>query len=235
MPVQGTSCTPVCSETCFWKSTSRPPNIAVGSTIVRTARSRPAATAAHAASCSPASDQLGHVWRAHARAYATLDLEPVPELYLTAHPIANALTIGAGQPLVVVNSELVQLIDADQLRGVFAHEAGHVLSEHVLYRTALVILLRLSALPGIPLPLFPLKAALLEWFRAAELSCHRAPAPAIRGPLAVCRTLMVLAAGAQAANLDLDVFMAQGQEYREKASPFDRFSRLLSDLNLTHP
>jgi hypothetical protein len=45
----------------------------------------------------------------------------------------------------------------------------------------------------------------------------------------------VIAAGAEAVNLDLDVFMKQGQDYREKASPFDRFSRLLSDLNLTHP
>jgi Zn-dependent protease with chaperone function len=180
-------------------------------------------------------DQLGHVWRAHARAYATLDLEPVPELYLTAHPIANALTIGAGHPLVVVNSELVQLLDAEQLRGVFAHEAGHVLSEHVLYRTALVILLRISSLPGVPLPLLPLQAALMEWFRAAELSCDRAAALVIRDPLAVCRTLMVTAAGAEAANLDLDLFMKQGQDYREKVSPFDRFSRLLIDLNLTHP
>ena len=180
-------------------------------------------------------DQLGDVFAAHARAYATLDLEPVPDLYLTQFPIANALTIGAGRPIVVVNSELVQLLDAEQLRGVFAHEGGHVLSEHVLYRTALVILLRLSALPGIPLPLFPLKAALLEWFRAAELSCDRAAALVIRDPLAVCRTLMVIAAGAEAANLDLDVFMRQGQDYREKVSGFDRFSRLLVDLNLTHP
>ncbi|HEY2202630.1 MAG TPA: M48 family metallopeptidase, partial [Solirubrobacteraceae bacterium] len=150
-------------------------------------------------------------------------------------PIANALTIGSGQPIVVVNSELVQLLDAEQLRGVFGHEAGHVLSDHVLYRTALVILLRLSALPGIPVPLFPLRAALMEWFRAAELSCDRAAALVIRDPLAVCRTLMVIAAGAEGANLDLDVFMKQGQDYREKSSPFDRFSRLLSDLNLTHP
>ncbi len=180
-------------------------------------------------------DQLGEVYRAHARAYATLDLEPVPDLYLTQFPIANALTIGAGRPIVVVNSELVQLLDVEQLRGVFGHEAGHVLSEHVLYRTALVILLRLTALPGVPLPLLPLKAALMEWFRAAELSCDRAAALVIRDPLAVCRTLMVIAAGAEAANLDLDVFMKQSQDYREKASPFDRFSRLLIDLNLTHP
>jgi Zn-dependent protease with chaperone function len=180
-------------------------------------------------------DQLGDVYRAHARAYATLDLEPVPDLYLTQFPIANALTIGAGRPIVVVNSQLVHLLDTEQLRGVFGHEAGHVLSEHVLYRTALVILLRLSALPGIPFPLYPLKAALLEWFRAAELSCDRAAALVIRDPLAVCRTLMVIAAGAEAANLDLDAFMRQAQDYRETASSFDRFSRLVVDLNLTHP
>jgi Zn-dependent protease with chaperone function len=180
-------------------------------------------------------DQLGQVWRAHARAYATLDVEPVPELYLTQFPIANALTVGAGQPLVVVNSELVTLLDPEQLRGVFAHEAGHVLSEHVLYRTALVILMRISSLPGLPLPLLPLRAALMEWFRAAELSCDRAAALVIRDPEAVCRTLMVIAAGAEAANLDLEVFMRQGQEYREKGSPFDRFTRLFADLALTHP
>jgi Zn-dependent protease with chaperone function len=180
-------------------------------------------------------DQLSEVWHGHERAYTTLDLTPVPDLYLTQYPIANALTVGAGKPLVVVNSELVQLLDAEQLRVVFAHEAGHVLSEHVLYRTALVILMRISTLPGIPLPLMPLRAALMEWFRAAELTCDRAAALVVRDPLAVCRTLMVIAAGAEAANLDLEVFMRQGQDYREKASQVDRFSRLLIDLNLTHP
>jgi Zn-dependent protease with chaperone function len=180
-------------------------------------------------------EQLPDVWVAHRSAYATLDLEPVPDLYLMQFPVANALTFGAGRPVVVINSELLQLLDAQQLRGVLAHEAGHVLSDHVLYRTALVILMRLSALPGVPVPLFPLRAALMEWFRAAELSCDRAAALVIRDPLAICRTLMVIAAGAEAENLDLDVFMKQGQDYREKASPFDRFSRLLSDLNLTHP
>lgn len=180
-------------------------------------------------------DQLANVWRAHSRAYATLDMEPVPDLYLTQYPFANAMTIGAGQPIVVVNSELVQLLDDEQLRAVFAHEAGHVLSDHALYRTALVILMMLTTLPGVPVPLFPLKAALMEWFRAAELSCDRAAAIVVRDPLAVCRTLMVIAAGAEAANLDLDAFVRQGQEYREQASPFDRFSRLLVDLNLTHP
>ena len=60
-----------------------------------------------------------------------------------------------GNPIVVLNSELVTLLDADELRTVLAHEAAHVHSDHVLYRTALLILLRLSAnlpiLAGLPL------------------------------------------------------------------------------------
>jgi Zn-dependent protease with chaperone function len=179
--------------------------------------------------------QLPDVWQAHARAYATLDLDPVPDLYLTQFPLANAMTVGAGRPIVVAQSGMVQLLDAEQLRGVFAHEAGHVLADHVLYSTALAILMRLGSLPGVPLPLFPLRAALLEWFRAAELSCDRAAALVTRDPLTVCRTLMTIAAGAEAARLDLDVFMTQGMEYREKGSGLERLSRLLLDLNLTHP
>src|SRR5207302_4101715 len=82
---------------------------------------------------------------------------------------------------------------------------------------------------------FPLRAALLEWFRAAELSCDRAAALVTRDPLTVCRTLMVIAAGAQAEQLDLDVFMRQGTEYREKGSGLERLSRLMLDLNIVHP
>jgi Zn-dependent protease with chaperone function len=180
-------------------------------------------------------DQLADVWHAHARAYATLDLEPVPDLYLTQFPIANAATLGASRPIVVVQSGLVKLLDAEQLRAVFAHEAGHILSDHVMYSTALQILIRLSSLPGIPLPLLPIRHALLEWSRAAELSCDRAAALVTREPVAVCQMLMVIAAGAEAERLDLDAFMAQGAEYREKGSGFERLSRLLLDLNLTHP
>jgi Zn-dependent protease with chaperone function len=180
-------------------------------------------------------DQLTDVWQAHARAYATLDLEPTPDLYLTEYPMANAFTFGAERPIVVLHSRMVDLLDGEQLRAVFAHEAGHVLSDHVLYQTALMILLRLSALPGIPLPLMPLRAALMEWFRAAELSCDRAAALVTRDPEAVCRVLMVMAAGAEAERLNLDVFMRQGMEYRERGLSLERLSRLLLDLNVTHP
>ncbi len=173
----------------------------------------------------------------HRRAYATLDLDPVPDLYLTNAPIVanNAVVFGARKPIVVVHSGLVRLLDTEHQRALFAHEAGHILSDHTLYATAAVILLRLSSVPGLPLPLLPLRHALLEWYRAAELSCDRAAALVTRDPVAVCHLLMVIAAGAEAERLDLDVFMSQASEYNERGSGLEKLTRLLMNLNLTHP
>ena len=112
-------------------------------------------------------DQLPNLWGLQVRAYRTLDLEPVPDLYLTQHlyglpgapAVPNAMAIGSRRPIIVVQSGLVALLGEDELFTVLAHEAGHVLSDHGLYRTALEIILRLSRLPGIPLPLAPLRSS----------------------------------------------------------------------------
>jgi Zn-dependent protease with chaperone function len=181
--------------------------------------------------------QLPHIWALEREAFNVLDIPEVPALYLTQYPMANAMVIGAAQPIMVLNSETVRLLDEDGLRAVLAHEAGHVLSDHVLYATALQILLllggRLPLLAG--LPVMAIVAALLEWFRAAELTCDRASAAVTRDPLAVCRVLMTLSAGEAASQLNLDAFMAQGLEYTEGGRGFERLSRLWLDLRLTHP
>jgi hypothetical protein len=146
----------------------------------------------------------------------------------------NAMVIGAGRPIVIVQSELIRLLDGEGQRAVFAHEAGHLLADHVLYRTALDILLRLGNNTPVPLPLFPIRAALLEWFRASELSCDRAAALVTRDPTTVCRVLMTMAAGAEAEHLNLDAFMAQGIDYGEKGNALEKLSRLMLNLNVTH-
>jgi len=184
--------------------------------------------------------QLPRVWTLHRQVLTALDLESVPALYLTQYPLANALTFGTADPIVVLNSELVTLFDDAGLQVILAHEAAHIHSEHVLYRTALAILIALGTtiarLPFVAgLPLMAVRAALLEWSRAAELSCDRASALLTRRPEQVCRTLMVLSAGAAADQLSLDAFMAQGLEYEESTKGLGRLPRLFSDLNLTHP
>jgi len=82
------------------------------------------------------SEQLPDVWAAHRAACARLDLGEVPDLYLTQFPVTNAAAIGAGRPMVMVNSGTLTAMDAEELRTVLGHEAGHILSEHVKYRTA---------------------------------------------------------------------------------------------------
>src|SRR4051812_23466062 len=48
--------------------------------------------------------QLPHIWALEREAFNVLDLPEVPDIYLTQVPFANALVIGAGQPIVVVFS-----------------------------------------------------------------------------------------------------------------------------------
>jgi Zn-dependent protease with chaperone function len=183
------------------------------------------------------SEQLPAAWAAHRAACARLDLGEVPALYLTQFPITNAAAIGAGQPMVMVNSRTVELLDEDELRTVLGHEAGHILSDHVLYRTALMILLSVGT-RGLPLmaglPLLAVKLALLEWFRAAELSCDRAATLVNRDPLVTSRTLMVLAGGAASRKLNLDAFLKQAAEYEEWEPGWDKLSRLRIELGQTH-
>jgi len=184
-------------------------------------------------------EQLPRIWVLEREVFHVLDLADVPDLYLTQFPLANALTFGSGRPVIVLNSELVELLDTDQLRAVIAHEAAHVLSDHVLYMTALVILVQLGSSIRLPvfagLPLLAIRTALLEWSRAAELSCDRAAALVTRDPIVVCRTLMSLAGGAATDELNLDAFMKQGLDYDEKGSGLERLTRLLMHLNITHP
>jgi Zn-dependent protease with chaperone function len=182
-------------------------------------------------------EQLPHIWVLEREVFNVLDLPEVPDLYLTQMPFANASTIGVGQPIIVLNSELVRLLDTDGIRAVIGHEATHVLAEHVLYGTALQILLMLSSrLPLLAgLPFMAVRAALLEWSRAAELTCDRGAAVATRQPMSVCRSLLALAGGEAIDQLSLDAFIAQGLEYREKGTGLERLTRLFIDLGITHP
>src|SRR5687768_11900592 len=134
-------------------------------------------------------DQLPNVWADWNAVCARLDLPERYDVYLTQFPVTNAAAIGAGTPMVVVNSRCIDLLDELELRTVLGHEAGHILSDHVLYRTALLILIQLGVgrMPMVAgLPLLAVKMALLEWFRAAELSADRAGTLVNRDPLVTC-------------------------------------------------
>jgi Zn-dependent protease with chaperone function len=185
-------------------------------------------------------NQLPEVWASHRAALARLDIEAIPDLYLGQGPWINASAIGAERPMVVLLSSTVSTLDALELRTVLGHEAGHILSDHMLYSTALAILKAFGAraLMRMPffagLPLLAVELALLEWYRAAEMTCDRAATLVNRSPMTTCQTLMVLAGGTASRKLSLDAFVAQAAEYVDLEPGWDKFSRFQSELLQTH-
>jgi Zn-dependent protease with chaperone function len=180
--------------------------------------------------------QLPELWTSFEGVSKILDMPATYGLYVSSSPRGNAHTIGSKDPIVILDSSLLAQLGAGEQRGVLAHELGHILSDHVLYLTALDILLRAgTGLPVIAgIPLRAVRAVLLEWCRAAELSADRAAVLAVRDPRIVCRTLMVATSGVPAEQLNLDAFMAQAMEYENWEAKSDRVQRFLLEIGATH-
>jgi Zn-dependent protease with chaperone function len=183
--------------------------------------------------------QMPEVYERYREVLEVLDMPDVYDLYVTNWPLANAMAMGAGKPVIVLDSAMLNLLDDDELQTVLAHEVGHILSDHVLYRTALAILVGISGVGRIPflagLPVLGLKHALLEWARATELSSDRASTLVNRDPLVTCRLLMALAAGIPSKRLDLDAFLEQAQEFHEPTDGLDRIQRWMLQTRAGHP
>lgn len=168
----------------------------------------------------------------------TLDAPELPELYVVANPAFGAMTIGMNKPFIVLNSGVVDLLDEDELRFVIAHELGHAMSGHAVYRTMLqrMIMLTgvLSHVPGGALGARAIMAALYEWSRKAELSADRAGLLATQDPATAFRVHMQMASGGHLDDLDATSFFAQGQEY-DDADLRDSVLKLLLIENRSHP
>jgi Zn-dependent protease with chaperone function len=179
--------------------------------------------------------QLPDVFTSYRGVHRILDMPADYDLYVSSGLNWNAVTIGSSKPMLVLGSNLLLQLGPGEQRAVIAHELGHVLSDHVMYTTALQILLSAGgSIPLMGLPLVPVRAVLLEWIRAAELSCDRAATLAVRDPQIVCRALMVLAGGVSADRLDLDAFMAQAMEYDNWEDGHDRVRRFFNEVGKTH-
>ncbi len=180
--------------------------------------------------------QLPQLWAGHLGVCKILDMPDVYDLYVTTPVPGMAQAIGSGKPMIVMDSTLLERLGPGEQRSVLAHELGHILSDHVLYVTALNILLSVSN--GLPfflgIPFRAVKAVLLEWYRATELSCDRASTLAVRDPQIVCRALMVTAGGLPADSLNLDAFMTQAMQYEAWDDPSDRVRRFFNEIGQTH-
>ena len=184
--------------------------------------------------------QFAGVHRLLAEVGQVLDVAELPEVYVVNNPVTNAMTIGMDKPVIVLNSSLFDLLDEEEMRFVIAHELGHALSGHAVYRTLLLRLLDLtgvwSAVPGGAIGLRVMVAALFEWSRKAELSADRAGLLATQDPATAFRVHMKLASGSgDLSELDQTSFFAQGQEYLQASDLRDSVLKLALVERATHP
>ena len=169
----------------------------------------------------------------------TLNCATRPPLYVTQTPFANAGAVGFNEPFIVVNSGTLALLNREEQRFVLAHEVGHVMSGHVVYRTLAQILL-LVGLRGLPflagIALLPIQVALFEWYRKSELSADRA---GLLGSQSRDDTLMAFlkfaGGGGDDDKIDLDEFMRQAAEYETEGGAWDTITKVLNTVFREHP
>ncbi len=183
--------------------------------------------------------QFPHIYEMLRDGCYILDMDTVPELFITQSPLVNAVALGMDKPFIVINSGIVDLMDAEELRAVIGHELGHVLSGHAVYRTMLFNLILLAQrIAWMPIGYIGLRAiiwGLEEWFRKSELSCDRAGLLVGQDLDASRRVLMKLAGGSRLAEMNADAFHEQAHEYDAVPDLRDSILKILQLQGQTHP
>jgi Zn-dependent protease with chaperone function len=168
-----------------------------------------------------------------------LDLEKVPPMYVNQDPQPNAMCIGLDEPIIVVTTGLVELLDEEEMRAVVGHEVGHALSGHSVYRTILLFLtnlaLRVAWIPLGNVAIMAIVTALREWFRKSELSADRAGLLVGQDLQASMRGLMKLAGGNHLHEMNVDEFLKQAEEYESGGDLRDSVLKILNVLPRSHP
>lgn len=181
--------------------------------------------------------KLHGIWR---ETCVQFDAERVPELYVARPRGLNAGAIGWDDPFVVLNSGALELLDEDELRFVMAHELGHVLSGHALYRTMMIVILRfllprLLFVPAAWMLVQGVALALYEWSRKSELSCDRAGLLAVQDLALAQRVHMKMAGGSHLDQMSVEAFQAQAAEYETGGDLRDNILKLMMLSWSTHP
>ncbi|MGW2044494.1 M48 family metallopeptidase [Streptomyces sp. NPDC001858] len=168
-----------------------------------------------------------------------LDLKKVPPMYVNQDPQPNAMCIGLDEPIIVVTTGLVELLDEEEMRAVIGHEVGHALSGHAVYRTILLFLtnlaIRVAWIPLGNLAIMTIVTALREWFRKSELSADRAGLLVGQDLKASIRGLMKIAGGNHLHEMNVDAFLKQAEEYEAGGDLRDSVLKILNVLPRTHP
>jgi Zn-dependent protease with chaperone function len=172
-----------------------------------------------------------------------------PELYLTRGPEANAMTVGHTRTAIVIYNQLLEDLAEDEIQAVLAHECGHILAEHILYRQMAQAMLRAGAtVGGLGTPLFgtitklatsQIQTALIDWYRKSELTADRAAVAFLRNPEPMQRALFHIIGVPKwlPGEISYSAFLEQAAEFDRvtESSKWDRHLARSLESGSTHP
>lgn len=168
-----------------------------------------------------------------------LDIKKIPDLYLQWNYNINAQTVGSENPIIVINSGLIDLCDDDEIMFVIGHECGHIKSNHMLYHMmAQVINMCIDMIPFGSIAAAPIQYALYYWDRMSEYTADRAGLLCCQKPTVCIRALSKMAGVPLSFHdkIDVNAFIAQAQEF--KGLDYDALSKtikLLAIADNSHP
>lgn len=169
----------------------------------------------------------------------TLDLQPIPELYVQQEPRPQAMTIGLDKPIIVISTGMLDLVEEEGMRFILGHEVAHVISGHAVYRTMMMQLISLSSsIQWLPMGAWGIRAITLglnEWFRKAELSCDRAGLLCVQDPRAVLRVHASMAGARNPDEMDVAGFLDQAADYETRGDIRDSLLKILQVSDQTYP
>lgn len=107
----------------------------------------------------------------------TLDLKPIPPMYIQEHYDINAFTIGHNEgAYMIFNSGAVDKLNDKELMFVIGHEMGHIKSGHVLYQSVATylntLIKQIPIVGGVGAAV--LRVPIEKWRRMAEFTADRA-------------------------------------------------------------
>ena len=168
-----------------------------------------------------------------------LDVKKVPELYIEWGYNINACTVGAENPIIVLNSGLIDLCDDDEIMFVIGHELGHVKSNHMLYHMmAQVINIIIGMVPFGSIAAAPVQFALFYWDRMSEFTADRAGLLCCQNKDAAIRAFMKMAGMPikQFNDMKYQTFIQQAKDFKQL--DFDGMNKIIKTISIaddTHP
>jgi len=169
-----------------------------------------------------------------------------PELFVYKSPFINAYTYGVDKHFIGISTSALEELSDGQVQDVLAHELGHVVLGHVLYKMAASVISELSislanktfGLGGALVS--PVRYALLSWSRASELSADRVALMATRRLRDAHLTTLKLAGGVSTykdEDYNYEDFLKQSEEAKkiEDESVITKIYNFWQNNEITHP